>query len=118
MATCTYACAWQTSQRSSAVSEQSVSSTFVSMPASIDIDQELVLSTAIELDIENKLDSDGSKQFSHYADAAKVTEAYVLGTPVEALCGKIFTPSRDPQRFPVCSICKKIAEALFLDTEN
>jgi len=42
--------------------------------------------------------------------AEKVTEARVLGTPVVALCGKAWVPSRDPQRFPVCPDCKRIYE--------
>ena len=32
----------------------------------------------------------------------------MLGTPVVALCGKAWVPSRDPQRFPVCPDCKRI----------
>lgn len=31
-----------------------------------------------------------------------------MGTPVVALCGKVWVPSRDPQRFPVCPECKDI----------
>ena len=31
-----------------------------------------------------------------------LTEAYVSGTPVIALCGKVWVPSRDPERFPIC----------------
>jgi len=34
----------------------------------------------------------------------------VMGTPVVALCGKVWVPSRDPQRFPVCPECKEIWE--------
>lgn len=66
---------------------------------------------------EELLDLDNSK-VSHYADSSKVTEGYVLGTPVEAVCGKIFVPSRDPKKFPVCSICKEIVEALELEHEE
>jgi hypothetical protein len=60
-------------------------------------------------------DEGNSKQFSHYAEKNEVTEGYVLGTPVIAICGKIFIPSRDPLKFPLCPICKKIADALFLN---
>jgi hypothetical protein len=38
----------------------------------------------------------------------KVVEAAVLGTPVEALCGKIFVPSRDPKSLPKCQRCVEI----------
>jgi len=44
--------------------------------------------------------------------AGKVTEAIVEGTPVEALCGKVFVPSRDPKRLPVCSRCKAIKDEM------
>ncbi len=39
---------------------------------------------------------------------AKVTEARVFGTPVEALCGERFVPQRDPARLPLCAACKEI----------
>jgi len=42
----------------------------------------------------------------------KLTEAMVMGTPVVALCGKVWVPSRDPERFPVCPECKEIWEGL------
>jgi len=42
----------------------------------------------------------------------KLTEAVVMGTPVIALCGKVWTPSRDPERFPVCAGCIESFESL------
>ena len=39
---------------------------------------------------------------------AKLTAAMVEGTPVVALCGKVWVPSRDPKRYPVCPECKEI----------
>jgi hypothetical protein len=46
------------------------------------------------------------ERFSHYVQKDKLTEAMVMGTPVVALCGKVWVPSRDPERFPVCPECK------------
>jgi hypothetical protein len=40
--------------------------------------------------------------------AAKVTEAMINGTPVTALCGYTWVPSRDPKQHPVCEACKAI----------
>jgi hypothetical protein len=40
--------------------------------------------------------------------AAVVLEARVMGTPVEALCGFVWVPSRDPKQLPVCEKCKSI----------
>jgi hypothetical protein len=35
-----------------------------------------------------------------------------MGTPVVALCGKVWVPSRDPQKYPVCPACKEVWESL------
>lgn len=40
--------------------------------------------------------------------AAKVLQARVEGTPLEALCGHTWVPSRDPEQLPVCTKCKDI----------
>jgi hypothetical protein len=42
--------------------------------------------------------------------AAKVLEARIYGTPVEALCGHVWVPSRDPKQLPLCQACKEIYE--------
>ena len=35
-------------------------------------------------------------------------ESTVSGTPVRALCGKVWVPNRDPKKYPVCPECKEI----------
>ncbi len=52
------------------------------------------------------------ERFSHYVPKDKLTEAMVMGTPVVALCGKVWVPSRDPQRFPICPDCKNVWEGM------
>lgn len=42
--------------------------------------------------------------------AAKVLEARIYGTPLEALCGFVWVPSRDPKQLPLCEECKSIYE--------
>lgn len=42
----------------------------------------------------------------------KIVEAAVTGTPVIALCGKVWVPNRDPERFPVCPTCIEVFEAV------
>jgi hypothetical protein len=44
------------------------------------------------------------------AATAKVLEARIYGTPVEALCGHVWVPSRDPKQLPLCPKCKDIYE--------
>ena len=58
------------------------------------------------------LDDGDHDRFSHYADKSKLTEAMVMGTPVVALCGKVWVPSRDPKKYPVCPSCKEIWDSL------
>ena len=41
---------------------------------------------------------------------AKVMEARIHGTPLEALCGHVWIPSRDPKTLPLCEDCKSIYE--------
>lgn len=40
--------------------------------------------------------------------AAKVLEARINGTPIEALCGHVWVPSRDARTLPVCQACREI----------
>ncbi len=55
-----------------------------------------------------RLDEGDHERFSHYVPKDKLMQAMVEGTPVRALCGKLWVPSRDPERFPVCPMCKEI----------
>jgi hypothetical protein len=43
---------------------------------------------------------------------AIVTEAMVNGTPVTALCGFVWVPSRDPKDRPVCQACADALKAI------
>jgi hypothetical protein len=52
------------------------------------------------------------EKFSHYVPKDELTEAMIMGHPVIALCGKVWVPSRDPERFPICPECKDIWESL------
>lgn len=60
------------------------------------------------------VDTDGGdhERFSHYVKKDSILPSSVEGTPVIALCGKKWVPTRDPERFPVCPECKEIYEAL------
>ncbi|MFF1382899.1 DUF3039 domain-containing protein [Arthrobacter sp. NPDC058288] len=52
------------------------------------------------------------ERFSHYVRKEKIMESAMTGEPVIALCGKVWTPGRDPQKFPVCPQCKEVYEGL------
>ena len=62
--------------------------------------------------VDQRTEEGDHEKFSHYVPKDELTEAMVMGTPVIALCGKVWTPSRDPQRFPVCPECKDIWESM------
>lgn len=58
------------------------------------------------------------ERYSHYVRKEKILESAVLGTPVIALCGKTWVPGRDPEKFPICPICKEIYEGLRPEEPN
>jgi hypothetical protein len=58
------------------------------------------------------LDQGDHERFAHYVQKNKIVDSAVMGSAVVALCGKVWTPSRDPQKFPVCPTCKEIYEGL------
>ncbi len=71
--------------------------------------------TAVDERVEERTvptDEGDHERFSHYVDKHKLTEAMVMGTPVVALCGKVWVPSRAPEKFPVCPECKEAWESL------
>jgi hypothetical protein len=41
-----------------------------------------------------------------------VVGGMINATPVRALCGKVWVPGRDPQKYPICPTCKEIAESM------
>ncbi|HEV7183004.1 MAG: DUF3039 domain-containing protein [Actinomycetales bacterium] len=58
------------------------------------------------------VDPGDHERFSHYVKKEQILESAMTGKPVKALCGKMWTPGRDPQKFPVCPSCKEIYEKL------
>ena len=71
---------------------------------------------ANDTDLLNKeevvLDEGDHERFSHYVKKDRIIESAVMGSAVVALCGKVWVPTRDPEKFPVCPDCKKVYEKL------
>jgi Protein of unknown function (DUF3039) len=44
-----------------------------------------------------------------------VVEGMVNGTPVRALCGKVWVPGKDPGKYPVCPTCVEVAKSMGWD---
>jgi len=61
---------------------------------------------------DQKVDDGDHDRFAHYVRKDKVTQAALGGTPVIALCGKVWVPGRDPEKYPVCPECKEIYEGM------
>lgn len=57
---------------------------------------------------EPQLDDGDHEKFAHYVDKDKIMESAVTGAPVIALCGKVWVPTRDPKKFPVCPECQEL----------
>ena len=65
-----------------------------------------------ELLNKEQLEEGDHERFAHYVQKDKILESALTGKPVIALCGKVWVPGRDPEKFPVCPDCKKIYEQL------
>lgn len=73
------------------------------------------MSTQMDTRVDERIqttDNGDHERLSHYVPKDRLMEATINGTPVVALCGKIWVPTRDPERFPVCPECKEIFESL------
>ncbi|BDA65138.1 hypothetical protein MANAM107_19720 [Actinomyces capricornis] len=57
-------------------------------------------------------DDGDADRFAHYVRKDKIAAAAATGRPVVALCGKVWTPGRDPSNYPVCPTCKSIYEQM------
>ena len=61
---------------------------------------------------QEQLEDGDHERFSHYVPKNKIMESALTVKPVRALCGKKWTPGRDPEKFPVCPACKAIYEKM------
>ncbi|EPD32091.1 hypothetical protein HMPREF9306_01655 [Propionimicrobium lymphophilum ACS-093-V-SCH5] len=64
------------------------------------------------------LEDGDAERFSHYVPKNKLMEAIVNGTPVIALCGKVWVPTKNPEGFPVCPACKEIWQQMNPGDQN
>ena len=61
---------------------------------------------------ELKVEDGDHDRFAHYVKKGKILESAVSGKAVRALCGKKWVPTRDPEKFPICPVCKEIFAGL------
>lgn len=67
---------------------------------------------ALQPILDLKIDDGDHEKFSHYVKKDQIVESAVTGKPVIALCGKVWVPNRDPQKFPICPQCQEIYNKL------
>lgn len=48
------------------------------------------------------------ERMSHYVLKDALMKAAIEGVPARAICGKVWVPTRDGERFPVCPDCHAI----------
>ena len=63
-------------------------------------------------ELRQEIEPGDHERFAHYVRKEKITESAVTGAPVIALCGKVWVPSRAPEKFPVCPECKEIWDSM------
>ncbi len=59
-----------------------------------------------------QVDDGDHDRFSHYVKKEKILKSALSGKSVRALCGKKWVPTRDPEKFPICPVCKEIHAGL------
>jgi hypothetical protein len=60
--------------------------------------------------VEQPVEPGDHERFAHFVRKEKILESALTGQPVIALCGKVWVPGRDPNKFPVCPTCREIYE--------
>lgn len=55
-----------------------------------------------------EVDPGDHDRYAHYVPKSALNRALITGEAVVALCGKVWVPHRDPERYPVCPTCKEI----------
>ncbi|PQZ86162.1 hypothetical protein CQ018_19055 [Arthrobacter sp. MYb227] len=63
-------------------------------------------------ELAQEVEAGDHERFAHYVQKEKIMESAFTGDAVIALCGKVWVPGRDPNKFPVCPECKEIYESL------
>ncbi len=68
-------------------------------------------SNVLELPKVKPSKGDGDQdRFAHFVRRDRANQAAATGSPVVALCGKVWVPTRDAKNFPVCPRCKALRD--------
>ena len=78
------------------------------------VDTERAGSTDVLEETRVKPDSgsgDGDR-YAHFVRKDRANRSSLTGQPVVALCGKVWVPSRDAKKYPVCPRCKQLRDEM------
>ncbi len=64
-----------------------------------------------------KAPGDGDR-FAHFVRRDKADNSMMTGQPVVALCGKVWIPTRDASKYPVCPTCKALRDGMGKNGRN
>ena len=67
---------------------------------------------AAPAEVTQQVDAGDHDKFAHYVHKDHLMISTVDGYAIQALCGKIWMPTRDGRNFPICPECKQIKEGL------
>ena len=59
-----------------------------------------------------------SDQYAHIVMKDDQMRGYLTGEPIQALCGKVWVPSRDYEGLPVCQTCSDERDRLLAGMKN
>jgi hypothetical protein len=71
--------------------------------------------TAFDEKIDEKVDTTDSGDhdlFSHYIPKSAFDQVWLDGKPATALCGKVWLPTKDASKYPVCPDCKNVYDQM------
>ena len=54
----------------------------------------------------------------HLITKEDAMNGYINGVAITALCGHVFVPTRDPNKFPLCQKCIEVAKNGFYNGDN
>lgn len=57
-------------------------------------------------------DEDSNERVAHIIKKSDWGKGYVMGEAVQALCGKMWVPHKDPQGLTTCSRCAEVFKEL------
>lgn len=60
---------------------------------------------------EQPTSGDGDR-FAHFVRRDRANRSAMTGQPVVALCGKVWIPTRDAKKYPVCPRCKQLKDEM------